>query len=84
MSRDAAPVNSKTWPTCGDGWINIRVTMSATSRAATGEVRPSPKGSLIVPFRRIDARVSIPKSGFSMNTVGRMCVTGRPDQFRTR
>jgi hypothetical protein len=58
-------------------------TTRATSSTATGDVRPVPNGSAIVPFSRIDRAASVVNSGLSRNDVGLMCTTGRADQFST-
>ncbi|MDQ0938714.1 hypothetical protein QFZ67_000419 [Streptomyces sp. V1I1] len=46
---------------CGAG---SRSTVRATSATATGEVRPAPNGSAIVPFSWIDRAGSVVNSGF--------------------
>ena len=42
-----------------------------------------PNGSAIVPFSWIERAAIVVNSGVSRNAVGRMCTTGRPDQFST-
>src|SRR5215470_16019777 len=68
---------------CGAGSRNTVATTRATSSTATGEVRPVPNGSAIVPVSLIDCAAIVVNNGVSRNTVGRTCTTGRPDQFST-
>src|SRR4030095_3131455 len=65
---------------CGCGLASSGATTRATSSAATGEVLPSPNGSLIWFDSLTESEVKIRKKP-SRNTVGRTCTTGRPDQF---
>src|SRR6185503_10019428 len=65
---------------CGCGLDNSAATTCPTSSAETGEVLPSPNGSLIWFDSLTESEVKIRKKP-SRNTVGRTCTTGRPDQF---
>src|ERR1044071_8789111 len=65
---------------CGCGLASSAATTRATSSAPTGDVLPSPKGSLIWFDSLTESEVKIRKNP-SRNTVGRTCTTGRPDQF---
>jgi len=56
---------------------------SATSRAAIGDVRLAPNSNQITSYLAIDRVARAMNSGFSMNTVGRMCTTGSPAQFNS-
>src|SRR5262252_5753918 len=65
---------------CGCGSTSSVAITRATSITATGEVLPSPNGSLIWFDCLTDSGVKIRKKP-SRSTVGRTCTTGRPDQF---
>src|SRR6266403_4092636 len=65
---------------CDCGLASSVATTRAASSAATGEVLPSPNGSLISFDSLTESEVKIRKKP-SRNTVGRTCTTGRPDQF---
>src|SRR5882762_1203389 len=65
---------------CGCGLASSAAITRATSSAATGEVLPSPNGSLIRSDSLTESGVKVRKKP-SRNTVGRTCTTGRPDQF---
>src|SRR5262249_37654979 len=54
---------------------------SATSSVSTGDVRPEPKGSRIVPSRAIDSAAQARKKKCWRKTVGRTWTTGSPDQL---
>jgi hypothetical protein len=54
---------------------------SAMSSVSTGDVRPEPNGSRIVPSRAIDSAAQDWKKKCCRKTVGRRWTTGNPDQF---
>src|ERR1700678_4289704 len=61
----------------------MAATVSATSLAAIGDVRPVPKGKASAPWSRIDWAANTVNSGFSKKTVGRICTAGIGDQSIT-
>src|SRR5215472_15295508 len=65
---------------CGSGFTSTAVVTRATSSTDTGEVLPSPNGSLIRSDSVTESTVKGRKNP-SRNTVGRTCTTGRLDQF---
>src|SRR6516165_4146136 len=65
---------------CGCGLASSAALTRATSCTATGDVLPSPNGSLMQLDSLTESRVKGRKNP-SRNTVGRTCTTGRPDQF---
>src|SRR5260370_21326272 len=65
---------------CGCGLASSTAITRATSSTATGEVLPSPNGSLIRSDSLTESGVKVRKKP-SRNTVGRTCTTGRPDQL---
>src|SRR6187401_1105164 len=66
-----------------DGLSSTVAITAATSRTATGEVRPDPNGRRIAPSLAIDDAAHSEKKKCSRNAVARTCTTGRPDQFST-
>src|SRR6266496_3460985 len=58
----------------GKGLSSTAATTSATSRTATGDVRPEPNGRRIVPSLAIEDAAHAEKKKCSRNTVGRTCI----------
>src|SRR5918911_4619647 len=67
---------------CDCGLASSAQITRATSATATGDVFPSPNGSLIWFDSLTESEVKIRKKP-SRSTVGCTCTTGKPDQFRT-
>jgi hypothetical protein len=67
----------------GPGSVRIAATTRATSSVVTGEVRPVPNGSRMVPLSAMERAARVVNNGLSKKTVGRTCTTGSPDQLST-